>query len=65
MFGHFASKFTGQAKAVCAGDPLYCTLDKCRVRFVRMVDSSSVEVSDDYTGKPLPDYRHPSQLFSY
>ena len=42
-------------------DPCWCSLDKKRVRFVRFVDSTSVEVADN-DGNVLPDYRHPSQL---
>lgn len=42
-------------------EPCHCKLDNCRVRFVRFVDSTSVEVADN-DGKILPDYRHPSQL---
>ena len=42
-------------------EPCHCQLDKCRVRFVRFVDSTSVEVADN-NGKILPDYRHPTQL---
>ena len=56
---------TGETKRVTAGDPLFCILDERRVRFVRMVDSTTVEVADDWTGKVLPDWRHPSQLFAY
>ncbi|AWM40284.1 hypothetical protein GobsT_12520 [Gemmata obscuriglobus] len=55
----------GVEKTVVHGDPLFCTLDNCRVRFVRMVDSTSVEVMDANTGRLLPDYRHPVQLFAY
>ena len=52
----------GVEKRVVAGDPLYCELDRKRVRFVRVVDGTSVEVASNETGKVLPDYRHPSQL---
>jgi hypothetical protein len=55
----------GKEKTVTYGDPLWCDLDQCRVRFVRMVDSSSVEVMADWDGKILPDYRHPSQVHPY
>lgn len=65
MYGTFTSKLTDQPKTVVAGDPLWDTLDHTRVRFVRLIDSTSVEVADTYTGKPLPDYRHPTQVFAY
>ncbi len=54
----------GVEKRVVTGDPLWCDLDKTRVRFVRMVDSYAVEVTDN-NGKLLPDYRHPTQVHPY
>jgi hypothetical protein len=63
-FGRFASKLTGAVKVVVRGDPVWDTLDGRRYRFARMVDSTSVELMTD-DGKPLPDYRHPSQVFAY
>jgi hypothetical protein len=63
------SRFPAHLAAVVAGDALWCSLDKCRVRFVRMVEPTPaipgewmVEVSDNWTGKVLPDYRHPTQV---
>jgi hypothetical protein len=56
---------TGQPKAVTYGDPCWCRLDECRVRYVRHVDGTSVEVMDDRTGRVLPDLRHPTQLLVY
>lgn len=44
------------------GDPVWCSLERKRVRFVRMVDAVTVEVSSNETGKILPDWRHISQL---
>jgi hypothetical protein len=54
----------GGTKSVTRGDLMWCALDNTRVRFFRMVDSYSVEVTDN-NGKILPDYRHPSQLTAY
>ena len=45
MDATFTSKLTGQPKRVRYGDPVFDTLDNCRVRFVRMVDSTSVEIA--------------------
>ena len=56
---------SGEEKALTAGDPLWDTLDSCRVRFVRMVGAAAVEVADNETGRTLPDWRHPSQVLAY
>ena len=54
----------GGTKVVGVGHPCRCALDKCRVRIHKVVDSTSIEVTDN-DGKVLPDYRHPSQLTAY
>lgn len=54
----------GGTKAVGYGHPCWDALDRTRVRVSRVVDSTSVEVTDN-DGKVLPDYRHPVQLTAY
>jgi hypothetical protein len=58
------SKFTGETKLVRWMDPVFDTLDGQRARFVRVVDSTSIELADN-EGNVLPDYRHPSQVLAY
>ena len=55
----------GTTKTVVTGDALRCQLEGKRVRFVRMVDEVTVEVSCNETGRILPDYRHISQVAAY
>lgn len=55
------SAVNGEQRVPNYMDPCHCKLDQKRVRFVRFVDSTSVEVADN-DGKILPDYRHPTQL---
>jgi hypothetical protein len=60
----------GRERAVTAGDLLWCKLDGCCVRFSRLVPPMwcgagwVVEVTDAYSGRVLPDYRHPSQVYA-
>ncbi len=55
----------GRTKRVVKGDPLHCDLDGCRVRFVRLIDTNTVEVASNHDGKVLPDWRHTSQVHPY
>jgi hypothetical protein len=55
---------TGTAKPIRLHDPVWDTLEGRRVRFSRLIGASAVEVCGD-DGEPLPDWRHPSQLYAY
>lgn len=59
------TNWNGEQVEVTRGDACQCRLDGCRVRFVRWVDSTSVEVMSDADGRVLPDYRHPTQLVAW
>ena len=59
--GRLVNLVSGKRQVPTYGDPCHCEMDKCRVRFVRFVDSTSVEVMSN-DGLVLPDYRHPCQL---
>jgi hypothetical protein len=54
----------GQPKIVKYLDPMWCSLSKTRVRFVKQHEDKMIEVADN-NGNPLPDFRHPSQLLAY
>ncbi len=45
-------------------EPVYNTVTKTRMRFVRMVDEAFAEVADN-NGVVLPDYWHITQLQKY
>jgi hypothetical protein len=52
---------TTEASRLTKFAPLQDTLENRRVRFSRMVDAQTVEVTDD-AGKVLPDWRHIEQV---
>lgn len=56
---------TGETRTVATGDPLWCSLDNTRVRYVRTERDGMVVVASNETGRELPDLRHPTQVVAY
>lgn len=54
-------RWDGGTMDVGVGHPCRDAMDGIRVRVHAIVDSTSVEVTDN-EGRVLPDYRHPAQL---